>query len=83
MDVTDASLRDRYSKMGTEELIDLVRNSDLTDSASKILNQTLSERGVTEEDQTRRVKEASMEEKKLRSKIGFQWWVVWAWLGII
>ncbi len=82
MDVTDESLRERYSQMDTQELINLGRSSDLTESAEKILNQILTDRGVTEEDQIRIIKKTAQEEKELRAEIGFQWWVVWAWIGL-
>ena len=68
MDGTSDSLRDRYLQMDTEELVKLSRNRDLTDSAAKIISETLSERGVTEQ--------------QLSTDIGFQWWVLWAWLGL-
>jgi len=82
MDVTDESLHELYSQMDTEELINVSRNRDLTDSATRILNQILSERGVKEEDQITFDKEVALENKELKAEIGFQWWVFWAWLGL-
>ena len=50
MDISEESLRQRYSQMETDELIELHRTSDLTDLALSVLEIILSERGITAEE---------------------------------
>ncbi len=47
MEVSEETLFERYSRMETEELVELQTTSDLTDMASAVLEKILAERGVT------------------------------------
>ena len=46
MEATDKELRERYETLDTDELVDLYRNSDLTELAQSVLKETLGKRGV-------------------------------------
>lgn len=70
-------LRDRYSKMETEELIELFQRGTLTEAARPHLESELRSRGIsTETAANTRI------ETEYRKDLGFQWWIVWAWLGL-
>jgi len=79
MDIVQNDLCERYSKMETEELLELHWRGSLTEMARPLLENELRSRGV----------DPGMEETKKmetntfnNSNVGFQWWVVWAWLGL-
>jgi len=77
MRIEQNDLRDRYSKMDTEKLIKLYQCGTLTDVARSVLESEISSRGISAE------KAASTKfEKEHKKDIGFQWWVVWAWLSL-
>lgn len=65
MEVTEEFLRQRYSDMGTEELIELHQTSDLTDMALAVLEEVLAERGVTTEEKKEIVKQLKIESDSL------------------
>ena len=49
MDVTKEDLRKRYGSMTDDELIDLNLNSELTETASSVLEEILAARGISKE----------------------------------
>ena len=49
MAINDEFLQERYSSMEFDELVELQSKGTLTEQASRILNQVLSERGMTDE----------------------------------
>ncbi len=64
MDVTEASLRERYSQMDTDQLIEMAAAGTLTDMASAVIEEVLAERGVKEEDKSKIISELDNEWKK-------------------
>lgn len=77
MSTEQNDLRDRYSKMETEELIELYQHGTLTEVAHPALESEIRSRGISTETA------ASIKiENEYKKDIGFQWWVVWAWLGL-
>ena len=64
MAVTEESLRQRYSNMNTEELVELYQYSDLTNIASAVLERILAERSVTTEEQRKIIERLEAEEQK-------------------
>lgn len=71
------ALRDRFSKMETEELIALFQRGTLTEVARPLLESELRSRGISREAAAN-----TKIEREYKRDIGFQWWVVWAWLGL-
>jgi len=77
MSIGQNDLCERYSKMETEELIELYQRGTLTEVARPLLESELRSRGVSTETA------ANIKiETQYKKDIGFQWWVVWAWLGL-
>ena len=68
MDVSEESLRQRYSEMETEELVELYKSSDLTDLASSVIEQIISERGVSIDPINRAGEEVVNEGDNFRSR---------------
>ena len=64
MEITEEYLRHRYSSMSTEELIDIERTSDLTELASRVIEDALAERGVTNNDKEHLVKKLEADVNK-------------------
>jgi len=64
MEITEEYLRHRYSSMSTEELIDIERTSDLTELASRVIEDALAERGVTDNDKEHLVKKLEADVNK-------------------
>lgn len=80
MEVTEESLHQRYSDLSTEELIEIERTSDLTELASRVIKEIFMERGVSQEQKASIVQESKNHDK---DNISFEWWLIWAWLGLI
>ena len=80
MEVTEESLRQRYSNLRTEELIEIERTSDLTELASRVIKEIFLERGVSQEQKASFIQESKKHDK---DNISFEWWLIWAWLGLI
>jgi hypothetical protein len=49
MEVTAPDLRQRYESLEDDELVRLILNTELTDTASSVLRDVLSNRGITED----------------------------------
>ena len=77
MSTEQNDLRDRYSKMETEELIELYQRGTITEVARPVLESEIHSRGISTETAA-----STKIEKEYKKDIGFQWWVVWAWLGL-
>ena len=77
MSTEQNDLRDRYSNMETEELIELYQRGALTEVARPVLESEIRSRGISTETAA-----STKIEKEYKKDIGFQWWVVWAWLGL-
>jgi len=63
--------------METEELIELFQRGTLTEAARPFLESELRSRGISPETAAN-----TKIETEYRKDVGFQWWVVWAWLGL-
>ena len=89
MSTEQNDLRDRYSKLETEVLIELYQRGTLTEVARPILESELRSRGISAETaaSTKIEKEYKSDigfkiEKEYKNDIGFTWWEVCAWLGL-
>src|SRR3972149_982433 len=77
MSIGQNDLCERYSKMETEEVNERYQRGTLTEVARPLLESELRSRGVSTETA------ANIKiETQYKKDIGFQWWVVWAWLGL-
>lgn len=63
MEVSEESLRDRYSQMDTHELIELSASGNLTDIAAAVLEDVIAERGIKSLDRGRIVDQLELEQK--------------------
>lgn len=83
MEITEASLRKRYSEMDTEELIALHQSGDLTPLASLVIESIINEKGLTQDERTNLQEKIKRESRSNVETIGFGWWKTWAWLNLI
>lgn len=77
MEIKAEYLRQRYSTMETEELIELKRNGGLTEVASGVLDEILKTRGVTDENQADITKQLKEKISRSKEKRVFQDAYVW------
>lgn len=75
MDLTEARLRENYSRLDTDELAELRSRDTLTDTAYKVLDELLAEKGVTPSDISRYEVSRKIEEaqKKDSAASAVQW----------
>jgi len=82
MEITEEYLRHRYSSMSTEELIDIELTSDLTELATRVIEDIFVDRGVTNDERSASSYLSTHTNSIAESDLSFGWWLMWAWLRL-